>query len=107
MPGIVSNFKQKHYNMNRFFLMLCILTISNIAKSQIKALTENGQEVLLFNNGTWKYSKDSSNNNLASVDSLTTNKKKFLKTSEATFLVKSTIFNVGVFINSAKWTFAA
>lgn len=35
--------------------MICFLTISNIAKSQTKALTDNGKEVLLFDNGTWTY----------------------------------------------------
>src|SRR5882757_7906293 len=93
--------------MNRFFLILCILTISNISKSQTKALTENGREVILFENGTWKYSGDSSNKTLTPIDSLTINKNKFAKTTGATFLVKSKIFNIGVFINPAKWTFSS
>lgn len=87
--------------------MLCFLTISNIAKSQTKALTDNGKEVLLLDNGTWTYLQDSSNVNSTSIDSLTLNKNKFTKTSQATFLVKSTTFNVGVFINPSKWTFAS
>lgn len=92
--------------MKKLFLILCVLTISNIAISQTKALTDNGREVLLFENGTWKYSDDNSNTNSILTDSLTTNKNKFIKTSQATFLVKSTNFNVGVFMNPSKWTFA-
>lgn len=87
--------------------MLSLFIISNIAISQTKALTDNGREVLLFENGTWKYSDDNSNANSTSIDSLKTNKTKFIKTSQATFLVKSTSFNVGVFMNPSKWTFAA
>ena len=83
------------------------MSISNSAISQIKALTDNGREVILSYDGTWKYSDDNSITNAVSTDSLTTNKTKFTKTSQATFLVKSTIFNVGVFMNPSKWTFAA
>ncbi|QKJ64892.1 hypothetical protein [Flavobacterium sp. M31R6] len=93
--------------MNKIFFMICFLTISNIAKSQTKALTDNGKEVLLFDNGTWTYLQDSSSVNSTSIDSLTLNKNKFTKTSQATFLVKSTSFNVGVFINPSKWAFAS
>ena len=93
-------------HINRLFLILGILTISATSKSQIKALTESGREVLLFDNGTWKYSQDSSNNSLNKIDSLTTNTHPFIKESSATFLVKSNIFNVGVFINPSKWTFS-
>lgn len=93
--------------MKKLFLLLCIMFISNRAISQTKALTDNGREVFLFDNGTWKYSDDNSNTNVTSTDSLTTNKTKFTKTSQATFLVKSTIFNVGVFMDPSKWTFAA
>jgi polyribonucleotide nucleotidyltransferase len=92
--------------MDRLFLILCILTISNISKSQTKALTENGREVVLFENGTWKYSEDSSNDTTNPIDSLAINKNKFTKISGATFLVKSKIFNVGVFINPTKWIFS-
>ncbi len=91
--------------MNKFFFMLCIFAISNIANSQIKALTDNGREVLLLANGTWKYSEVSSGQNPISMDSLKTNKDKFIKISQATFLVKSKNFNVGIFINPAKWIF--
>lgn len=81
------------------------MTISNIVKSQTKALTENGREVLLYADGTWKFSQDSSNKNTASPDTLKLNPNKYTKPSGATFLVKSNIFNIGVFINPNKWTF--
>ncbi len=92
--------------MNKFFLILCILTFSNIAKSQTKALTEFGREVVLFSDGTWKFSQSDGDEASISVDSLKINQVKFKRTDGVTFLVKSKTFNVGVFMNPDKWIFA-
>lgn len=92
--------------MNKIFLISVLLITLNPANAQVKALTETGKEVILFDNGTWKFANDSSKN-AASFDSLTTNPQQFHKTSESTFLVKSKVLNVGVFINPSKWTFSA
>jgi hypothetical protein len=92
--------------MKQLFFILCILSFTNSARSQIKALTESGREVALFDDGTWKYLQDSSTTSYKS-DSLTINAHEFFKTKAATFLVKSKIFNIGVYINPAKWTFSA
>jgi hypothetical protein len=69
-----------------FTLMYC----SSLA--QIKALTDNGDEVLLNSDGTWKYINDSTYN----ANKIDTNKIDFLKSKEATFLVKSTKTNCGI-----------
>lgn len=92
--------------MNRLFLFFCLLSLSNLANGQTKALTESGREVILYDNNTWKYSQDDSDKNTVSTDSLVLNKTKFTKSKGATFLVKSTAFNVGVYMNPMKWTFA-
>jgi hypothetical protein len=92
--------------MTKFLLFLTSLTISNIIHSQTKALTENGQEVILFENGTWKYLNADSNNTRNSSDTLNLNQNKFHKPTSSTFLVKSKILNVGVFINPTQWTFS-
>jgi hypothetical protein len=78
-----------------FTLMYC----SSLA--QIKALTDNGDEVLLNSDGTWKYINDSNYN----ANKIDTNKIDFLKSKEATFLVKSTKTNCGIYINPKKWFF--
>jgi hypothetical protein len=91
--------------MNKFFTILCFLIISNAAIAQINALTDNGRQVLLSPDGTWKYSEVSSDQNPVSIDTLKTNEYKFTKIKQATFLVKSKNFNVGIFINPTKWTF--
>lgn len=85
-----------------FSLFLCSI---NSVKSQTKALTENGKEVILYDDGTWKYSPDSSNANQDTPDTITVNPLKFYKSSAAKFLVKSNIINMGVYIDPSKWTF--
>ena len=92
--------------MSKLLFIFFLLTFSNISKSQIRALTESGREVLLFENGTWKYSQDSVNNLSDKIDSIATNSNSFSKTTAETFLVKSNIFNVGVYLDPSKWTFS-
>ena len=89
--------------MKTTVLILFILFNGFPSKSQIKALTENGRQVQLYENGTWKY-LDSSGD-YSGMDSITTNPHFFGKTSLSTFLVKSNHLNVGVFINPKNWTF--
>ena len=88
--------------MTKVFLIVACFFVCNISRAQIKALTENGKEVSLFDDGTWKYAEDSSNNK---VDSISTNPNKFTKVTNASFLVKSNTLNIGVYINPSKWTF--
>ncbi|OKS89221.1 hypothetical protein [Mucilaginibacter polytrichastri] len=90
--------------MNKFVILFFLLIAVNTSRAQINALTENGRQVVLFDNGTWKYSADSTGGNL--TDTIKTNRAKFVKSPYATFLVKSNTVNVGVYINPAKWTFS-
>ena len=42
--------------MSRSFLLIVfILTFTNFSYAQVRATTESGNRVLLFDNGTWKY----------------------------------------------------
>jgi hypothetical protein len=88
--------------MNKLILIGLFLIIAASSKAQINALTENGKQVTLYSNGTWKYSSDSTANN---SDSIKVNPVKFSKSASATFLVKSNTVDIGVYINPAKWTF--
>jgi hypothetical protein len=69
--------------------------------AQIKAVTETGDEVLLNDDGTWKYT----DNIILEETVIPVNEKKFVKDQSATFLVKSTKLNVGVWINPKTWSF--
>ena len=71
-------------------------------QAQQKAVTEVGDEVLLFDNGTWRYA-----DNRASQSSTTvrTNPDRFVKDPDATFLLKSTKVDIGVWIDPTEWSF--
>jgi hypothetical protein len=88
--------------MKRLAITLSLLVIFTYSKSQVKALTENGREVLLNANGTWQY-VSASDSSTDSSDSISTNPASFHTAAAASFLVKSNVFNVGVFINPKKW----
>ncbi len=70
--------------------------------AQIKAITENGDEVLLYENGTWK--SQVKNSALFGTAEIPENNIPFKKDSKSTFLLKSKVVNVGVWLNPAKWT---
>lgn len=79
-----------------------LVFISVLAQAQIKAVTDTGDEVLLFDDGTWKY---------ANKDSVSTEKKiplnpqKFVKKASSSFLLKSKKMKIGVWLNPKKWSF--
>jgi hypothetical protein len=90
--------------MTRLFITILLLIIFTSLKAQVKALTENGREVILNDNGTWRYvSPDDDNSN--NSETITTNPIEFHTTIGATFLVKSNVMNVGVYLDHNKWTF--
>jgi hypothetical protein len=93
--------------MKKFFLIIVVLVTCIYVKSQTKALTDDGREVILYENGTWKYAHDSSSKTLVNPDSLATNPHGFGKSAGSSFLVKSRVMNAGVYINPAKWIFMA
>lgn len=82
-------------------LLLCLMSI-NIVQSQQKAVTGNGEEVILYDNGTWEYQ----NIEDQKANEIPVNSKKFKKEKESTFLVKSNKINVGFWVNPKKWTFS-
>lgn len=79
----------------------CLVFFTTLSYTQIKAVTENGDEVLLYKNNTWKYSKDSLNNLVKIVK----NNTLFTKDKKSTFSVKSNKTNVGIWINPKEWSF--
>ncbi|MDB4903839.1 MAG: hypothetical protein JWQ63_3120 [Mucilaginibacter sp.] len=90
--------------MNKLILLFLFLIAFNVSKGQVNALTEDGRQVILFNNGTWKYHNDSTLNKKNHADSIKINPVKFSKSTSSTFLAKSNTVNIGVFIDPDKWT---
>lgn len=81
-------------------LLLCLLTIM-LAQAQQKAVTETGEEVILFEDGTWQYQHA---DDLQETE-IPTNPEKFEKDEKSTFLLKSNRLNVGFWLNPKIWSF--
>lgn len=73
----------------------------NFSLAQIKGLTENGDEVILMEDGTWYYLEEKE----TEINSLPLNPTIFEKTPLATFPVRSGKSNMTVFINPKDWKF--
>ncbi|MFN9855441.1 MAG: hypothetical protein ACK55T_06590 [Bacteroidota bacterium] len=86
-------------NLKSIFLFLLFVSIQSSA--QIKALTDDGREVILYKNGTWKFL----NADQAKQDSIRVGGKTYTKTPSQTFLVKSKVADVGIYINPQDWKF--
>lgn len=83
-------------------ILLCGLFYAICCSAQIKAVTESGDEVILYDNKTWNYSDAA----VKEEQEIKTNPITFLKTKDATFFLKSkTITDLGIYLNPKKWSF--
>ena len=87
--------------MKRIVLLYVFLAVAISTQAQINAITESGDQVVLYSDGTWKYVEESQEEE----EEIPENPKKFKKDKDATFLVKSKNVNVGVWINPKTWIF--
>ncbi|WP_234111312.1 MULTISPECIES: hypothetical protein [Chryseobacterium] len=83
--------------------ILITLLLNTLVISQTKAVTENGKEVVLFENGTWKFVNES---DVKSLETIITNETIFEKSRDATFLIKSKKIDAGLYFNPIKWKIA-
>lgn len=92
--------KSQKWNIN-YLLLLMLLITTSLVNAQQKAVTEIGDEVILYEDGTWKYlDKEDEEETEIPVSS-----KKFGKDYESTFLLKSNKINIGFWLNPEKWSF--
>ena len=87
--------------MNKLLLVIVLLGGGNMLLAQQKAVTETGDEVILYDDGTWVYQNDES----IEEKEIPTNPKKFKKDDKSSFLLKSNKFNIGVWLNPKVWSF--
>ena len=81
--------------------LIVISSISTVLAAEQHAITGNGDEVILYDNGTWTYvGKDK-----PVKKAITFNHNKFIRSKSALFLVKSKKNNSGFYINPKKWSF--
>ena len=82
-------------------LTIVLLLISSSIMAEQKAITSEGDEVILYDNGTWTYQ----NKVIKQNNKIPTNNNEFIRSQKATFLVKSKRNNSAFYINPKKWSF--
>lgn len=88
--------------MKKIILVFLFLSVLINVNAQQKAVTETGDEVILFEDGTWSYQNP---NKQAEESVVQTNPKIFKKDSDASFLLKSNKVDYGFWINPKVWSF--
>ena len=83
------------------FLIIVLIFLSFKVNAGKRAVTDEGDIVILNNNGTWEYE---SIDKTKSTE-IRENKSTFKKNSTLTFLIKSVRNNSAIWINPQKWTF--
>jgi len=82
-------------------ILLLWLAFGTPVFAQQNAVTETGEEVVLYDNGTWEYKSETSDR----MSVIPTNPEPFIKDENSTFLLKSTKLNVGFWLDPQKWSF--
>ncbi len=87
--------------MKKLMLFAIALFLCPSLKAQERAITGTGAEVILFMDGTWEYANVEDKER----KEIPVNEKKFKKDDKSTFLLKSTILELGVWLNPKIWNF--
>ena len=87
--------------MIRILTLLLFFLSASTLRAQVKAVTETGDEVILFQDGTWEY-QDKEN---SPEKEIPTNPKDFTRPEDSSFLLKSKRLNLGFWIDPKKWSF--
>jgi hypothetical protein len=81
---------------------ILLLTLSISAFSAQKAITDDGQVVILNSDRTWQFENSKAN----ASPNASLNSKKFTKTGSQSFKVKASPTSMGVYIDPEKWSFS-
>lgn len=83
------------------FSLLLGLVLYFPAYSQISAVTSNGDEVVLYDNGTWKYTSKAD-----STKEISVNSTHFVRDAQSTFEIKGNVIpEVSIYVNPKLWSF--
>jgi len=80
---------------------ILFILVTTIGYSSQKAITDTGDEIVIYSDGTWKNLSSLSSN----IDELQLNNTKFKKPAKSSFLLKSTRNHSAYWINTDKWSF--
>jgi hypothetical protein len=91
----------ENYGM-RILGVLFILFLSSACYASQNAITDTGEDIVIYSDGTWKYPKDIKQN----FGVIKVNKDTFKKPEDSSFLLKSTTNKSAYWINTNKWSFS-
>ena len=87
--------------MKNTTILFVILLLNSISLfSQTSAVTDKGEEVILYDNGTWKYKKENATSWGTRMDTVIVKKHV-----DSNFLLKGAKVNYGVWLNPKVWKF--
>ncbi len=93
---------------NLIIFLFVVIAIPSFA--QTNAVTEDGDKVVLYDDGTWEYADevdDTVTNTAADTiiaDEIPLNSLTFSKNEESNYLLKSERINIGCWVDTAKWS---
>jgi len=87
----------------RILVLFCLLLSSLKSIAQIKAITDTGDQVVLYTNGTWVYTEKDS----IRSEEIPVNSKEYKKGKNADFLLKSKRTGTGFWLDPKTWTFTS
>jgi hypothetical protein len=82
-------------------VLLFSILIASATYAQQKAVTETGEDVFLYDDGTWKYAQEKAEE----PTDIPVNPRAFQKDPNSKLLLKSTKVGVGIWLDATKWTF--
>lgn len=88
------------FRLMKKFYTLSFLLINILLFCQTKALTEDGKDVLLLDNGTWRYVNLTDS---LALQMIKTNPTLFAKSKASTFQIKSKKLDIGLYLNTKIW----
>lgn len=94
------NFPKRGITLMIRILSISALLLSINCQADIQmALTQNGAQVILNDNGTWKYLEQ------AEIKEIATNPTTYYKSKDQTFAIKSQKNSSEIWIDPKKWSF--
>ncbi|OWY18232.1 hypothetical protein C7N43_27005 [Sphingobacteriales bacterium UPWRP_1] len=89
--------------MKNMFLLLFFCCWCHLANAQQKAITNTGDEVILYDDGTWEYAQQEAD---TADTPIVTNPTPFTKSPAADFLIESAVIDdMEIAMNPKKWRF--
>lgn len=96
----MQRFRKNSQAMKKVVLLVACISLVGVVQAQKSAVTETGESVILYDDGTWKLAEASDE-----AVEIPVNPKKFVKGENSTFLLKSNKLSVGFWLNAKKWSF--